>query len=287
MYYSALIGNPVEHSISPMFFNYIAEKLNMEYAHIKVKIDTTENLKRELLYFKELGFCGVNITIPYKIDAYKYVDAIDESADLIKSVNTILFHDNKMIGYNTDGKAAVNSIENHLMKINKDTKVTILGAGGAGRPICYEVYKKTKNITVINRYKDEAMEMINLISKDIVFKDLSDNNIIDSINNSELIINATPVGMHPNINENIIKDELWDKICNINNKYFFDVIFNPYKTLFLEEAEKRGANVCSGLIMMIYQIMSAFELWTGLKTDIIDVLSSEKEMSERMKYINI
>lgn len=285
MYYSALIGNPVEHSISPMFFSFIADKLNMEYAHIKVKVKSSEDLEKMLFYFKELGFCGLNITIPYKIDVYSFVDIIDESADIIKSVNTIVFKDNKLFGYNTDGKAAINSIENHLMKIDKNTKVVLIGAGGAGRPICYELYKKTKNITVLNRYEDEALEMIKLISNNIVFKDLSDKNIIESLNNADLIINSTPVGMYPNINENIIKEEIWNKINNVSSKKFFDVIFNPYKTKFLKEAEKRNAETCSGLLMMIYQIMSAFELWTGLKTNFIDVKAAENEISKKMKNI--
>lgn len=281
MIYSALIGNPVEHSVSPSMFKYISKKKKIEYDHLKIKVDKKEQLEDVLNALNLLGFCGINVTIPYKIDIAKYMNEIDDSAKTIKSVNTIKFSKNGYIGYNTDGIAAIKSIENKLCKINENTKILIIGAGGAARPICYEAYKKTKNITVMNRYKEEAENMIECISKDILIYELSRDNYIEQINKADIIINATPVGMHPKIDEELIEEDIFKNIENISSKYFFDVIFNPYKTKFLINAEKYGAKTCSGLYMMIYQILLAFEIWTDIKTDDIDVEDAKKEILEK------
>ena len=281
MIYSALIGNPVEHSVSPSMFKYISKKKKIEYDHLKIKVDKKEQLEDVLKSLNLLGFCGINVTIPYKIDIAKYMNEIDDSAKSIKSVNTIKFTTNGYIGYNTDGIAAIKSIENKLCKINENTKILIIGAGGAARPICYEAYKKTKNITVMNRYKEEAQSMIDCISKDIPIYELSRDNYIEQINKADIIINATPVGMHPNIDEELIEEDIFKNIENTSSKYFFDVIFNPYKTKFLINAEKYGAKTCSGLYMMIYQILLAFEIWTDIKTDDIDVEDAKNEILEK------
>ena len=280
MNYSALIGNPVEHSVSPGMFKYISEKKKSEYEHLKIKIDKKEQLEDVLNALNLLGFCGVNVTIPYKMDVAKFMNEIDDSAKAIRSVNTIKFNQNGFVGYNTDGVAAIKSIENKLCKINENTKILIIGAGGAARPICYEAYKKTKNITVMNRYKEEAESMIECISKNIPIYELSRCNYIEQINKADVIINTTPVGMHPQIDEELIEEDIFKNIKSISSKYFFDAILNPYKTKFLINAEKYGAKICSGLYMMIYQILLAFEIWTDIKTDDIDIEDAKKEILE-------
>lgn len=280
MNYSALIGNPVEHSVSPTMFKYISKKKKIEYEHLKIKIDKKEKLEDALNALNLLDFCGVNVTIPYKIDIAKFMNEIDGSAKAIKSVNTIKFTQNGFIGYNTDGIAAIKSIENKLCKIDKDTKILIIGAGGAARPICYEAYKRTKNITIMNKYKKEAEIMIECVSKSIPIYELTRYNYIEQINKADIIINATPVGMHPNIDEELIEENIFKNIKNISSKYFFDVIFNPYKTKFLINAEKYGAKICSGLYMMIYQILLAFEIWTDINTDDIDIEDAKKQILE-------
>ena len=280
MNYSALIGNPVEHSVSPGMFKYISEKKKIEYEHLKIKIDKKEQLEDVLNALNLLGFCGVNVTIPYKMDVAKFMNEIDDSAKAIRSVNTIKFNQNGFVGYNTDGVAAIKSIENKLCKINENTKILIIGAGGAARPICYEAYKKTKNITVMNRYKEEAESMIECISKNIPIYELSRCNYIEQINKADVIINTTPVGMHPQIDEELIEEDIFKNIKSISSKYFFDAILNPYKTKFLINAEKYGAKICYGLYMMIYQILLAFEIWTDIKTDDIYIEDAKKEILE-------
>lgn len=132
----------------------------------------------------------------------------------------------------------------------------------------------------MNRYIEEAESMIMCISKEIPIYELSKENYIEQINKADIIINATPVGMFPNIDDNLIDESIMKNIDNMSNKKFFDVIFNPYKTKFLINAEKYGAKVCSGLYMMIYQILLAFELWTNIKTDDIDVEDAKRQIIE-------
>ena len=120
--------------------------------------------------------------------------------------------------------------------------------------------------------------MIKLISREIPIYDLTERNYIKQINNANLIINATPVGMHPNVDERLFKEQIFKEIKDMKNKYFFDVIFNPYKTNFLVDAEKYGAKVCSGLYMMIYQILLAFKIWTSIDTDSIDVEDAKDDI---------
>lgn len=271
MKYSALIGNPVGHSVSPSMFNFISKEKKIEYEHLKINVETKEKLKETIEAMKILGFCGFNITIPYKIDIVKLMDSIDESARTINSVNTVKIIDGKFIGYNTDGIAAVQAIEKKLCNITSDKNILLIGAGGAARPICYEIYKKTKNIIVMNRYREEAENMIENISKDIKIYDLSAENYSTQIQKADIIINATPVGMYPNNFEQLLDDEILKDIKDMSNKYFFDVIFNPYETTLLTKAKKFGAKTCSGLYMMIYQILLAFEIWTEIKVDKINI----------------
>lgn len=276
MRYSALIGNPVEHSVSPSMFKFISKEKNIEYEHLKINIGTKEKLKEAINAMKTLDFCGFNITIPYKIDIVDFMDEIDESARTINSVNTVKIVDNKFIGYNTDGIASVQAIEKELCSITAEKKVLLIGAGGAARPICYELYKKTKNIVIINRYQEEAKEMVENISKDIKIYDLSTENFNTQIKKADIIINATPVGMYPNCSEQLFDDYILKDIADMPNKYFFDVVFNPYETRFLEGAKKFGAKTCSGLYMMIYQILLAFEIWTGINVDEINIEEAKK-----------
>ncbi len=276
MRYSALIGNPVEHSVSPSMFKFISRKKNIEYEHLKINVESKEKLEETIQAMRTLGFCGFNITIPYKIDIVKFIDNIDESASIINSVNTVKIEKDKFIGLNTDGIAAVQAIENKLCNITADKKVLLIGAGGAARPICYEIYKKTKNIVVMNRYREEAEDMIKNISKDIKIYELSNKNYITQIQQADIIINATPVGMYPNSSEQLLNDSIFEKINNMSKKCFFDVIFNPYETTLLNKANQYGAKTCSGLYMMIYQILLAFEIWTGIKCDEIDIEEAKK-----------
>ena len=270
MIVTCLIGDPVEHSVSNYMYNYFAEKVGLNYSHVKFRVPSNNknNLKIAIQSLRVLSIRGANITLPYKIEVMKYLDEIDKTATLIGAVNTIVNKDCKLIGYNTDGKGAISAIEQCFKKIKPEDKIVVFGAGGAARAIVFEITKRTKNITVINRSLDfylaeKLRKDFKEINNKIKIFPLNDKNIIHTVINSDFVINATSVGMFPKSNEEIINQKIFNKICNLNGKYFFDAIFNPYKTKFLLNAEKKGGKVCSGLDMMIYQAISAFKLWVG------------------------
>lgn len=273
MYYSALLGKPVDHSISPILFNTFADKTKIEYAHLKIEVPSAEKLGDFLKDLQVLGFCGLNITLPYKLEIIDKLNKIDKEAKAIGAVNTVVIKKNKTIGYNTDAKGAFLAIERNLKKVSSDDNILVIGAGGAARAIIFELYKKCKNITILNRDLEEASLISRKysVNKKINIRILNAGNIKTYLEQSNIVINSTPVGMYPKSNGEIIKKEIFDKFKSFRGKCFFDAIFNPYKTKFLNYAEQKGAKVCSGTYMMIYQAIYAFKLWTGQDVKKINV----------------
>lgn len=283
MFYSALIGNPVEHSVSPALFKYLGECAKLEYGHIKINVPSVKALGSALKGLETLGFCGCNVTLPYKLSIIKLIDKISPEAKEIGAVNTIVFKEGEMAGYNTDAYGFLTAFESKLKKVTAKDRALILGAGGAARSIAYSLYRKTKNIIVLNRDLREAEIMSDDISSGkIIFKKLTDSNIKDCLRVCNIIVNATPVGMSPRKKDSLIGGQILESI-DLSNKYFFDAIFNPYKTKFLENAERRGAKVCSGMYMMIFQAVKAFQLWTGVEPKRINIEKANNILRRALK----
>ena len=283
MFYSALLGHPVEHSVSPTLFKAFADFAQIEYAHIKVDVKSNKDLKKALSSLQELNFLGYNITLPYKLDVIKHLDKLSPDAKKMGAVNTVVIKNNQHIGYNTDAKGAFLAIEKKLKKIKKEDHILIIGAGGAARAIIYECFKECKNITILNRSIKEGKLITDSFStakNKIIVEKLTEENIVNGIKNNNIIINATSVGMHPGENEEIVSKKIFNKFETLKNKYFFDAIFNPYKTKFLINAESKGAKVCSGTYMMIYQAIYAFKLWTGTDIENIDIEKINNQLIE-------
>lgn len=273
MIVTCLIGDPVKHSVSNFMYNYFAEKVGLDYSHVKFRVssDNENNLKIAVQSLRTLNIKGANITLPYKIKVMKYLDRIDKTGALIGAVNTIVNKNGKLIGYNTDGKGALLAIETHLKKIKPKDKIVVFGAGGAARAIVFEIAKRTKNITLINRVLDfhlaeKLKKDFKKINNKIKILPLNDENIIHTVIESDFVINATSVGMSPHVKSSLLSKFHFSKTnlrSPIKNKYFFDVVYNPYLTKFLLTANRYKAKVCSGLYMMIYQGLNSFKLWTG------------------------
>ncbi|MCX6793127.1 MAG: shikimate dehydrogenase [Candidatus Falkowbacteria bacterium] len=282
MQYSALIGDPVEHSVSPTLFYLLADYARIEYSHLKIRVKSKRDLKNTLYQLRFLGFCGVNVTLPYKLDIIRCLDVISPSAAKIGAVNTVVFRNHTIVGYNTDAIGALRAIETKLKKLNKNDKVLILGAGGAARAIVYALYSKTRNIVILNKNIGEAKKLsLDVSGGKIQVENLSVKNISVYFKDSNIIVNATPVGMHPNNKQEIVSKDIFVK-NSARGKYFFDAIFNPYKTNFLINAEKRGGKVCSGMYMMIFQGIEAFKLWTGVSLKNVNVERINRELINKI-----
>ena len=249
-----VIGNPIDHSLSPKLHNYWLKqnKINAVYEKLKLEENDLENL---ILKVKEKKIHGINVTIPFKKSVIPFMDRLSLEAQKTKSVNTVYLDDNKVIGHNTDIAGFEMSIQkSNINIINR--KVLILGAGGVVPSIIFALSKmKVSKVIVANRTKEKAENLKNL------FNNIS---VIDwgKVPNVDLIINATSLGLKEG-------DEMQLDFSLIGkNKLFYDVIYNPTETNFLKEAKKLGNKYENGKLMFIYQAFSAFKLWHGIEPSI-------------------
>ena len=253
-----LIGHPVSHSFSPPMHNEAFRDLNLDYAYLTFDV-SPDNLKNAIQGAKALNIKGLNVTIPHKINVIPYLDELDEIATLIGAVNTIDFKEMK--GYNTDGIGAVKAIEKVTPIKNK--KIVVAGAGGASRAISFYLAKyNAESITILNRNQKKA----NKLAGDILNSNLCSNVYSDSIttinsaiSDADILINTTPVGMHPKYDEKPITDA-----SSIGeDMVVFDAVYNPTETGLLKETLKAGAKPVYGIKMLLYQGVESFKIWTG------------------------
>ncbi|TSC75459.1 MAG: shikimate dehydrogenase [Parcubacteria group bacterium Gr01-1014_30] len=286
---TCLFGDPVAQSVSPYMYGYFAKRTGIEYySHLKIRVPKEKKgeLGEAILAAKTLGFAGINITVPYKMEVIKELDKVDSRAKTIGAVNAILVKDGKLTGYNTDGLGALAAMENRLRKMTQKDKVVVFGAGGASRAILGTLLPITKNITVLQRKDDfnlahslkKSMKKVNILP-------LNFENISKSVIRANFVLNATSVGMIPNTRESVILEKLFSEInrkAALRQKFFFDTVYNPYETKFLSLAKKYGAKLCQGLYMMAYQGAASFELWTGKKVAKKDVEVALKILKQKM-----
>jgi shikimate dehydrogenase len=275
----ALIGNPVEHTISPLIHNTLSKTLGKNLIYVPFKVEK-KRLDYVIEAFKELGVVGFNVTVPYKRDIMRFIDENSRDAILMGAVNTVKIVNGKLHGYNTDAEGFVRSFKEEAGCGFKDKTVFIIGAGGAARAIAVKVASEgAKKIFITNRTLVLAQELAELINTNIseIVKPfgMSDKQILEAIKDSDIIINTTAVGMFPET-ENIPLSN----IDGITNKHIvYDVIYNPIETKLLAESRNKGAKVINGFGMLVYQGILAYEIWTGVK------ISTElcSEIKEKIK----
>lgn len=252
---AGLIGHPVEHSFSPPMHNAAFNALNMDWTYVAFDVEPS-NLKSAIDGARSLNIKGLNVTIPHKIEVMKYLDEIDEVARLIGAVNTIDFRNMK--GYNTDGIGAVKAIEEVTSIKNKN--VVVAGAGGASRAISFYIAKYgAESITILNRNVDKASNLakdINLIDD---VKPDSISQINDYVREADILIDTTPVGMHPNVDADAIvgAEDMHEDLV------VFDAVYNPNETSLIKQAIKANAKPVYGIKMLLYQGVESFKIWTG------------------------
>ncbi|MBQ6344833.1 MAG: shikimate dehydrogenase [Methanobrevibacter sp.] len=259
-----LIGHPVEHSFSPPMHNAAFKALEMDYVYTAFDVNPND-LKNAIAGARSLNIKGFNVTIPHKIEVMEYLNEIDEVASLIGAVNTIDFKDLK--GYNTDGIGALKAIDEVTNIKNKN--VVIAGAGGASRAISFYLAKYgTDKLTILNRNVDKAQKLADDVLSSALIDDVSSDDIRNmDLDDADILINTTPVGMHPNVDDTpIASGELMHEDLVV-----FDAVYNPNETGLLKEAIKAGAKPVYGIKMLLYQGAESFEIWTGKKAP-IDVM---------------
>lgn len=245
-----VIGNPINHSLSPKLHNHWLEQNNINAVYEKIKLEENE-IKNFVFKIKNQEINGCNVTVPFKKTVIPFLDKLSLEAEQTQSVNTISFHNGDLIGYNTD----ISGFQKALKKLNykvKGKKILILGAGGVVPSIIFALNKMdVSKITVSNRTYKKAENLKSQFGKI---------NIVNwgEIPEFDIIINATSLGLN---NETIDLNTQ-----NIGDgKLFYDVIYNPSETNFLKNGKKLGNQTENGKFMFIYQALEAFKLWHDLE----------------------
>ena len=251
---------------------FAAKGLDYRYLTIKVK---EGDLKAAIDGVKAFNMKGINITIPHKVKVLEYLDELSEAAEIIGAVNMIVNKDGKLYGENTDGKGYLKSLTDNGVSPDGKT-ITILGAGGAARAISVEcALKGAKKIYIANIVRDQGEELVELLRKrtgvdaEFVMWD----GAIDIPEDTELLSNATSVGLYPHVDQK--PDINYDTVRA--DMVVTDVIFNDPHSLFLQEAEKRGAKTINGLGMLVNQGALNFEMWTGVEAPLDVMIAKLKE----------
>ncbi len=257
-----IIGDPVEHSLSPLMHNAAYEDLKIDdkfvFTAARVK---NEGLKDVLSAVLTLGIRGLAVTIPHKIEIMKFLDPqdIDPVAQKIGAVNTIVNENGVLKGYNTDAQGVLLPLEK--LTSLKDKKVAILGAGGAARAMAYAVSSKGAQFTVFNRTLDKAETLAREFGG---IAEPFEN--IQKAAEADIILNATALGMYTQATETPLPKEFISE-----NQIVFDAIYSPFETRLLLEAQERGARIIHGIEMLLYQGTVQFELFTK-RTAPVDIM---------------
>ena len=264
----AVIGDPISHSASPKMHNKMIQhtKLDSIYVPFHVK---PENLKVAIKSISALNILGFNVTVPHKEKVLDYLDELDPLAQKIGAVNTIINKNNKLIGYNTDGEGFLLALNEELNFNFSDKNIVVIGAGGSAKSIIFSLSQQNiKTLTILNRTLSKAKDITEKLDNDTVTQcfELSSTlteNCQKVLNQADLVINTTSIGMYPNVNMSPLPHYDWAH----QNQYFYDIIYNPKETRFLIEAKKKHATILNGLSMLAGQGKLAFELFTGTTAD--------------------
>ncbi|MCP8451816.1 shikimate dehydrogenase [Clostridioides difficile] len=271
----ALIGTPVGHSKSPVMYNYSFKKLDLDYRYLAFDI-TVDKVKEALLAIKTFNIKGANVTMPCKSAVTEYLDELSPAARIIGACNTIVNDNGKLVGHITDGVGYVRNLKENGVEV-KGKKITIMGAGGAATAIQVQcALDGAREISIFNPKDDfykRAEQTVENIKKDVPecvvnLYDLEDTNkLYEEIQSSDILTNATLIGMKPYDNETNIKD------TSVLRKDLVvtDVVYNPKKTKMIEDAEANGCKAIGGLGMLLYQGAEAFNLYTGLEMPVEEV----------------
>lgn len=261
----ALIGDPVERSLSPAMHNSAFKALGLDYLYLALRVPSAM-LKDAIAGARAFSMAGLNVTHPHKVNVISLLDELDESASDVGAVNTIKNEKGRLIGYNTDGAGAVRALEREVGKL-AGRRVLLLGAGGAARAIAFSLVKKGAELTIANRTASRAQGLVASIKrklgKSVKRIALTRRELARAVKRADILINATTVGMHPGINRTLVTADMMYRELVVN-----DIVYEPPQTKLLREAKRAGARTITGLGMLVHQGALAFEIWTGRRAPI-------------------
>jgi shikimate dehydrogenase len=270
---TGIIGNPLEHSVSPQMHNAVYEKMGLDYCYVPIQVKP-DSLSDALEGLRNIGFIGVNVTVPYKEAVIAHLDEVTKIARLIGAVNVILNQEGHLVGYNTDGPGFIDSLQEDASFNVKGKNVVVLGAGGAAKAITMMLAKnKVKTMVIADVIYEKAEKLCEYINShcDIApyAAPVKSQELKTFIEKCDLLVNSTPIGTYPRADRCPI-DDSW----KVNEKaVVYDLVYNPMETKLLKWAKASGAKAVSGIGMLVRQGALAFSLFTEEE-------ASEKVMKE-------
>jgi len=262
-----VIGDPVEHTMSPVMHNAAFREIGIDYLYVPFRVKK-EELGKAIEGMRALNIKGLSVTIPHKVAVLQFLDELDPLAEQIGAVNTIVNDDGVLTGYNTDATGFLQALlEGGIEPEGKN--IVILGAGGASRAISFILADRGAHLVILNRLleldwaKELAGRISQTFSKEVEALELNRENLIGALGKADILVNATSVGMSPNIDETPVDSDLLKPSLIV-----FDIVYNPLKTRLLREAEAAGAGTINGVDMLVWQGALAFEKWTGQKAPV-------------------
>ncbi len=255
----AVIGDPIEHSLSPTMHNAAFEHLQLDFVFLAFKV-APDQLEHTIKGVRALGIRGLNVTMPHKNAVTEFLDEADAAVRFLGAANTVLNQAGRLRGFNTDGVGALKALKNNGVNL-AGKKVLLLGAGGAAKAIAFCLAREVDELCILNRDARKARELADVLrpcGKKIVGAELSPSQVLQELRKSDVLVNATSVGMIPNASESLIEPSwLNPDLC------VMDIVYNPVETKLIRDAKAAGARVVNGVEMLLYQGAASFEIWMG------------------------
>jgi shikimate dehydrogenase len=252
-----VIGNPVQHSLSPMIHNRAFKRLGWNAVYLAFEVKNVEEAVRGV---RGLGVRGVSVTLPFKTEVIPFLDNVEGLAKRIGAVNTIVNRSGRLVGYNTDCDGALEALEERMDLRGK--RVVLLGAGGAARGVGFGLRERGYPLIVVNRSKEKGQSLCEELGCDYLPTSSLGRMKAGELE-ADVIINATSLGMYPRDNETPIPKKLLKEGMTV-----MDIVYQPLETRLLREAKEKRCVTVDGLEMLIRQAMAQFEIWTGRRLEI-------------------
>ena len=261
----AVVGDPVEHSLSPVLHNAAFAEKGLDICYVAFRV---EDLAAAMVGVRALNLLGLSVTIPHKVAILPHLDQVEETAKKIGSVNTVLRKDESLIGFNSDGMGALRALREAGAEL-AGKKIAILGSGGAARAIAFTLGKEAalEEMILLGIDTRECRSLWEDLRKAVSFpvqwEPLSPDSLKRQIPASDGIIHCTPVGMSPQTEASLLDEQLLRP-----EQFVFDIVYTPLRTRLLKQAESVGCRTIPGVEMFLHQAVFQFELWTGTEAPV-------------------
>lgn len=259
----AILGHPVGHSLSPEIHNAAFDALDLPFVYVAHDV-APGAVTTAIAGVRAMGYRGLSITIPHKIDALQAVDEVDETARVIGCINTVVNRDGRLFGYNTDGLGALGALRDAGAD-PRGQHVVVLGSGGAARAIAVTIARDAPPaaLVLLGIEVDQLRQLADDVRTrgrcaEVRSAELTEASLTDAFGAATIVLHCSPIGMHPHEGKSIVPAGLWRP-----GHVVFDVVYNPRRTKLLSDAAAAGCTTVEGLEMFLGQAFVQFELWTN------------------------